>query len=88
MDLFKAFSKPSSKDIAKERLRLILINDRCSMPQEVLEDIKEDILEVLSKYMEINYAEIDVRMTVTEKLEEDPVALVANIPVKKVKYNK
>ena len=59
MDLFRAFSKPSSKDIAKERLRLILINDRCSMPQEVLEDIKEDILKVLSKYMEINYAEIE-----------------------------
>ncbi|MFL0195774.1 cell division topological specificity factor MinE [Clostridium sp. WILCCON 0269] len=88
MDLFRVFSKPSSKDIARERLKLILIHDRCSMSQEVLEDIKEDILEVLSKYMEINYSEIDVKMTITEELDADPVALVASIPVKKVKYNK
>ncbi len=40
MDLFKIFSRSSSKNVAKERLRLILIHDRCYMSEEVLKSIK------------------------------------------------
>ncbi|AZV55726.1 MULTISPECIES: cell division topological specificity factor MinE [Clostridium] len=88
MDLFKMFSKQSSKDVAKERLRLILIHDRCDMSKEVLDNIKDDILKVLSKYMEIDRSEIDVKMTNSEELTGNSAALVASIPIKKVKYNK
>jgi cell division topological specificity factor len=51
MDFFKIFSRSSSKNVAKERLKLILIHDRCNMSEDLLENIKEDILKVLSKYM-------------------------------------
>lgn len=89
MDLFKMFSsKPSSKDVAKERLKLILIHDRSSISPEILESIKEDILKVLSKYMEIDSGEIDVKMTKMEELEGDSPALIASIPVKRMKINK
>ncbi|WPC42891.1 cell division topological specificity factor MinE [Clostridium sp. JS66] len=89
MDLFKMFSsKPSSKDVAKERLKLILIHDRSSMSPEILESIKEDILKVLSKYMEIDSGEIDVKMTKMEELEGDSPALIASIPVKRMKVDK
>ncbi|AKN32276.1 cell division topological specificity factor MinE [Clostridium carboxidivorans P7] len=89
MDLFKMFSsKPSSKDVAKERLKLILIHDRSSISPEVLESIKEDILKVLSKYMEIDNGEIDVKMTKMEELEGDSPALIASIPVKRMKVDK
>ncbi|HBC97049.1 MAG TPA: cell division topological specificity factor MinE [Clostridium sp.] len=88
MDLFKIFSRSSSKDVAKERLRLILIHDRCCVSKDVLENIKEDILKVLSKYMEIDCSEIDVKMTTPEKVNGDSAALVASIPIKKVKNNR
>ncbi|MEL7596925.1 MAG: cell division topological specificity factor MinE, partial [Clostridiaceae bacterium] len=50
MDLLKFFSgKPSSKEVAKDRLKLILIHDRSNISPELLEMMKSDILEVISK---------------------------------------
>lgn len=86
MDLFKMFSqKPSPKDMAKERLKLILIHDRAHVSPEILEDIKEDILKVISKYFEIDNEEIDVKMTKMEELQGEAPALIASIPIKKMK---
>ncbi len=89
MDLFKIFSqRPSSKDVAKERLKLILIHDRSNVSPELLESIKEDILKVLSKYVEIDDGEVDVKMTKMEQLEGDSPALIASIPIKRMKTDK
>lgn len=88
MELFKIFStKASPKDVAKERLRLILIHDRAKLSPEILESIKEDILKVLSKYVEIDNGEIDVKMTTTEEIQGDTPALIASIPIKRMKIN-
>lgn len=89
MDLFKIFSpKPSPKNVAKERLKLILIHDRAMLSPEILESIKEDILRVLSKYIEIDNGEIDVKMTPMEEIEGDAPALIASIPIKRTKINR
>lgn len=89
MDLFKIFSqKPSPKDVAKERLKLILIHDRSSVSPELLEAIKEDILKVISKYIEIDNGEIDVKMTKMEEIEGELPALIASIPIKRMKMNR
>ena len=86
MDLFKMFSsKPSSKELAKDRLRLILIHDRSNVSPDLLESIKEDILKVLSKYVEIDSEEIDVKMTKMEEIEGSSPALIASIPIKRIK---
>ena len=54
MGLFNNFSKKqSSKQIAKDRLRLILIHDRGDIPEDTIEKIRNEILEVLAKYIEI-----------------------------------
>ncbi|QAT39588.1 cell division topological specificity factor MinE [Clostridium sp. JN-9] len=83
MDLFKFFSsKPSPKDMAKERLKLILIHDRADLSPELLEAIKGDILKVISKYVEIDCDELDIRMTKTDVSEGSSPALVASIPIK------
>ncbi|MDU2066035.1 MAG: cell division topological specificity factor MinE [Sporomusaceae bacterium] len=74
-------SKASSKDIAKERLRLVLVHDRASVSPEVLELLKEDMIRVISKYMDINEAEMEVNFT----QESSSVALIANIPVNSMK---
>ena len=47
------FKKENSKDDAKNRLKLVLIQDRAMLPSGVLENMKDDILKVLSKYVEI-----------------------------------
>lgn len=84
MDWFsKLFSnKPSPKDVAKERLKLILIHDRADLSPELLESIKTDILKVISKYAEIDCDELDIRMTRTDISEGNSPALVASIPLK------
>ncbi|GFP77266.1 MULTISPECIES: cell division topological specificity factor MinE [Clostridium] len=86
MDLFKMFSnKPTPKDVAKDRLKLILIHDRGDLAPEVLENIKQEILEVISKYVEIDSDDIDITITKTGEMEGDSPALVANIPIKNVR---
>ncbi|MBA5849923.1 cell division topological specificity factor MinE [Clostridium sp. cel8] len=86
MDLLNMFSKQSSKKVAKERLRLILIHDRSNISPDLLENIKEDILKVLSKYMEVDFGDIDVKMTSEKEL--DAPALIASVPIKNVKHKK
>ncbi len=72
-----------SKEVAKERLRLVLVHDRASVSPQFLEMIKEELIKVISKYMEIDKQALDVQIST----EDSSVALIANIPVKNVKRN-
>lgn len=84
MDLFKFFSnRTSSKDVAKERLKLILIHDRQDLSPELLESMKNEILQVISKYVIIEDDEVEVKLTKTDASEGYAPALVASIPIKK-----
>ena len=76
------FKKENSKEDAKNRLKLVLIQDRAMLPSGVLENIKDDILKVLSKYVEIEKSKLNIDIC---PYEEDPrkIALVANIPILK-----
>ncbi len=89
MDFLKIFGREdvSSKDIAKERLRLILVHDRANVSPNFLETIKGQLINMISNYMEIEEEGMEVKMTRMKKDEETTVpALVANIPIKKVKH--
>ncbi len=57
MALMDFFRKKSSGDVAKDRLKLLLISDRANCSPEVMELIKNDIIKVISKYMEIDWRE-------------------------------
>ena len=71
MDFFSLFGqKPASKEVAKERLKLILIHDRADLSPELLQNIKEEIMGVISKYAE---------------MEGNSPALIASIPIKRMK---
>ncbi len=78
-------SKPRPKDVAKDRLKLILIHDRGNLSPETLDQIKSEILEVLSRYIEIEPADVDIAVTTSESLEGAEPSLVANIPLKNLK---
>ncbi len=86
MDIFKIFSgKASSRDVATDRLKLILIHDRVNFSPDFLDDIKGDLLKVISKYVEIDDGEVEVKVTKTEEFEGGSPALIASIPIKKLK---
>jgi len=86
MNLFKLFSsKVFSKDIASDRLKLILIHDRADFSPDFLEMIKADILKVISKYAEVETGEIEVKLTTTEEYEGSSPALIASIPIRKIR---
>lgn len=72
----------ASKDIARDRLRLVLVHDRANVSPQLMEVLKDDMIKVISNYMEIN--ERDMEITLTN--DENSVALVANIPVERMKH--
>ena len=88
MGLFDGFSaKIKPKEVAKDRLRLILIHDRGDIPGETLDKMRDEILEVLSKYIEIQSDDVEISVTKSECIEGDaPSSLVANIPIKAVRW--
>lgn len=70
-----------SKNKAKERLRLVLVHDRASLSPGLVAALKEDLIEVISKYMVIEEEGLEVSFDEGE----DSAALIANIPIKSVK---
>lgn len=81
LDIFnKIFAKDTiySKDIAKERLRLVLVHDRSSVSPELMNKLKEDLMNVIKEYMEVDESCIQVDLS----SHDDSMALIANIPVK------
>ena len=83
----KKQSQENSKDAAKERLHLVLMQDRANVSADFLELMKQEIIDVIKKYIEIDEKEIDVRLT--NKENEDGTngapALYANIPILNIK---
>lgn len=78
----RLFSKDGgSKNIAKERLRLVLVHDRASISPQLLETLKAEMIQVISNYMEIDESALEVNLDSSG----NTVALVANIPVKGMK---
>ncbi|AQS59957.1 cell division topological specificity factor MinE [Desulforamulus ferrireducens] len=71
----------SSKNVAKERLRLVLVHDRANVSPDLLTSLKNDLIKVISNYMEIDEKALEVSLD----SNDNQVALVANIPVKKMK---
>lgn len=84
--LMKIFGRSEKKSgqIAKERLQVVLIHDRASVSPEIMEQLKSDIISVLSKYMDINRNEMEI----TLENDSNSVALVANIPVNSMRHAK
>ncbi|MEN8077501.1 cell division topological specificity factor MinE [Clostridioides difficile] len=87
MDFLRVFSnKTTPKEVAKDRLRLILIHDRGDLAPETLDKIREEILEVISKYIEIDVNDVDISLNRSDNIEgEGSPALIANIPIKNVR---
>ena len=66
-----------SKDIAKSRLKLILVQDRLSISEEVMQSLQSEITKLLSKYFTLKTDEVEMDL----EREDNALALVANIPI-------
>lgn len=86
-DLFGLFgkNKKASKNIAKDRLKLVLVHDRSNCSSELLELIKQDILSSIAEHVEYDPSELDIQITRTHDGESGKPILVANIPIKNLK---
>lgn len=94
MNFFKKLSKKDgqsetkkNKDEAKERLHLVLMQDRANVSADFLDMMRQEIIDVIKKYIEVDEKEIDV--TLTNKSNGDGTtgvpALYANIPIRSIK---
>ena len=92
VSFFKKFGKKeqkevNSKDTAKERLHLVLMQDRANVSADFLDMMRQEIIEVIKKYIDVDENDIDVRLT--NKTNEDGTtgapALYANIPITGIK---
>lgn len=74
--------RKSPAKVAKERLRMVLIQDRSLMSPQMLSNMKRDIIKVISNYIEIDHSGIDIEIDSTDT----STTLVANIPIKQIKH--
>lgn len=76
-----------SKDAAKERLHLVLMQDRANVSADFLELMKQEIIDVIKKYIVVDEESIDVRLT--NQANNDGTngapSLYANIPIVNIK---
>lgn len=80
----------NSGDVAKDRLRLVLVSDRANCSPEIMGQLKKDILNVITKYIDIEEGGINITISHMNMSEDNKVmpVLNANIPIKDLKYTK
>jgi cell division topological specificity factor len=70
-------SEQTSREIAKERLQLVLVHDRIKISPATLDKMKDELITVISRYVEIEADNVEVSFTQGRRESR----LVANIPV-------
>jgi cell division topological specificity factor len=73
-------SKESSANQAKQRLQFVLVHDRINLPPERMAAMKEEILAVISKYVAVSSADVDITL---QQQDRNNNRLVAEIPFSK-----
>ena len=63
MKLSNLFRRKPSREVAKDRLKILLISDRVNCSPEILEMIKKDIAEVISRYMKIDTNNMEIQIS-------------------------
>ena len=79
--LAKDKKNTGSKNIAKDRLKLVLVHDRASMSPEILQALRSELIAVISKYVDVDSKNIEVELND----HNNQATLVANIPINQIK---
>jgi cell division topological specificity factor len=75
--LKRLFGHTGSSSTAKERLRLVLMTDHLELAPEMVDAMKRDLVDVISRYVEVDRDKIDV----TFEQQDKTLAMLANIPI-------
>jgi len=75
--LKRFFGQSSSSATAKERLRLVLMTDHIALAPEIIDNMKRDLVEVISRYVEVDREKVEVNF----EREDRSLAMLANIPI-------
>ena len=78
--IFGRSKQESSAEAAKRRLQFVLVHDRINLPPETLQAMKEEILQVISKYVQVAGEAIDIAF---QPREGELNLLIAEIPFSK-----
>lgn len=84
------YSKPLPKDIAKDRLKFIIVNDRDGITPYVLDIIKNEILTIILKYIDVDISKVSFGLHKNNELDVElrSSTLVLTIPFNKNYKNK
>lgn len=82
--LKKLMSREESKDVAKKRLKFALVYDKLEIKEEMLEDLQRDLIDVISRYFEIDRQQ----MSLDIERSEGSSALTLNTPILGAKHQK
>ena len=69
--------QPPSKDVARDRLKLVLIHDRTDISPAIIEQLKDEIINVISKHVDIDRDGVQIKL----QQEEHENRLIADIPL-------
>ena len=86
MGLFNFMSgrkKPSPGELAKERLKVVLVHDRIKVNPDLLEQIKTDLLAVISRRLEVDEQNVQIHMASEGRWDK----LHADVPIKRQKIS-
>lgn len=75
---FLSGKKTSSKEVAKERLKVVLTHDRTDIPPAVMEQLRDEIIELIAKYVDFDREAVDIRLDREERISH----LIAEIPLR------
>ncbi|MGL4989423.1 MAG: cell division topological specificity factor MinE [Cetobacterium sp.] len=84
MAFFNFMGKEKSSAVAKDRLKLVLIHDRSMLPPKIMEALKNELISVISKYVDIDKDSLNIEVSQETDTGRE-TALIANIPILKKK---